>query len=56
MFTPVQAINTFNGEQVGAYAGDAGSHAVEHLAQLLHIGFAGRIVDGGFAFCRALQP
>ena len=36
-----------DGEQVAADACDVGSHAVEHVAELLDVGFAGGIIDGG---------
>ena len=42
--------DTFDGEQIGPYAGDVGSHGVEHAAELLDVGLAGCVVDGGDAF------
>ena len=45
----VQAVNAFNGEQVGGDAADACAHAVEHAAQLLDVRLAGSVVDGGGA-------
>ena len=43
----VEAVDAFDGEQVRGDAADAGTHAVEHAAELLHVGLAGSIVDGG---------
>ena len=45
----VQGGDTLDGEQVRADAGDAGSHPREHEAELLDVGLAGRVVDGGGA-------
>ena len=46
---PVQGWNALDGEEVGGNAGDAGPHGVEELAELLNVGLAGSIVDGGNA-------
>ena len=48
----MQAFHTFDCEQVGAYARNAGTHAAKHLAKLLDIWFAGCIIDSGCALCR----
>ena len=45
----VQAVCAHDGEQVGGDAAYLGSHAVEHVAELLDIGLAGGVVDGGGA-------
>src|SRR5690606_6683821 len=45
-----QAVYALDGEQVGADARDLGAHAVEHLAELLQVGLAGRVVDRGGSF------
>ena len=45
----VQGFHAVNPEEVGTHAVDEGAHAVEHLAQLLEVRFAGGVVDGGGA-------
>ena len=45
----MQFLDTVDGEEVAAYALDVGAHRVQHLAELLQIGLAGRVVDGGVA-------
>ena len=46
VFCAVEGCDALDGEQVRADAGDAGSHAAEHAAELLDVGFAGCVVDG----------
>ena len=43
----MQRADANDGEQVAADACDVGSHAVKHVAELLDVGFAGCIIDGG---------
>jgi hypothetical protein len=50
MFSTAEFFYTFYDDQVGPDAADPGTHAVEHEAKLLEIGFAGGVVDGGGAF------
>ena len=50
MLAAFQRIHPIDGNEVGAYARDAGAHPVQHLAKLLDVGFAGGVVDGGAAF------
>ena len=45
----VKSLHTLDGEEVGGDAADAGTHVVEQVAQLLDVGLAGSIVDGGGA-------
>ena len=49
VFGAVELPHALYGEQVRGYARDTGAHAVEHAAELLHVGFAGGVVDGGDA-------
>ena len=49
MVSSVQMVGSDDGQQVAADAADVGTHAVEQVAELLDIGFAGRIVDGGLS-------
>ena len=51
VLSAVEPFHSLDGEEVGRDAGDFRSHAVEHLAQLLDVRFAGRVVDGGGAWC-----
>ena len=44
-----QRIDALDGQQVRGDSGDPGAHAVEHSAELLYVGFAGGVVDGGGA-------
>ena len=46
---PTERLDALDGEQVRAYALNLGAHAVQHVAQLLHVRFAGSIIDGGNA-------
>ncbi len=46
----VQLVHSFDSQQVGGDAADFSSHPVEQSAELLHVGFAGGVVDGGRAF------
>ena len=46
----MQFLHAFNHQKVGTNACDLGTHAVQHLAELLQVGFAGGIVNGGDAF------
>ena len=48
----MQTVNTLDGEQVRGDTADAGTHAVQHLTELLQIRLAGCIVDGGSTFCK----
>ena len=45
----VQCGDALDGQQVGADAGNPGAHGVEHPAELLDVGLAGGVVDGGGA-------
>ena len=45
----VEFLHAVDPEEVGAHAVDECTHPVEHLAQLLQIGLAGGVVDGGRA-------
>ena len=45
----MQGGDSLDGEEVGADARDLGAHLVEHLAELLDVGLAGGVVDGGGA-------
>ncbi len=45
-----QTLYAVDAEEVGAYAVDEGAHAVEHLAELLEVRFAGSIVYCGSTF------
>ena len=47
----MEALHTVDAEQVGANPVYEGAHTVEHLAQLLQVGFAGGVVNGGGALC-----
>ena len=47
MVGAVQLLDSMDGEQVAAYAFDVGAHSVEQAAELLHVWFAGGVVDGG---------
>ena len=47
MFGSMQTFHTHDGEEVAGYAADACSHRIEQMAELLDIGFAGCIIDGG---------
>ena len=49
MVGAVEFADAFDGEEVGADALNAGTHAHEHTAELLEVGFAGGVVDGGGA-------
>ena len=51
MIGAVKTFNAFDGEQVRTDAFYPGAHPAEHPAELLDIGFAGGIVDGGSTFC-----
>lgn len=44
--------HAFDGEEVGGDAADFRSHAVEHFAELLYVGLAGGVVDGGCSVCQ----
>ena len=46
----VQLLDTIDSQQVTTDAADICSHAVEHVAELLYIRFAGCIIDGCSAF------
>ena len=50
VFGSAQVFNAFDLEQVASDALDLGAHAVQHFAELLDIGLAGGIVNGGGAF------
>ena len=50
MLRASERIDALDGQQVRRYARNARSHAVEHLAQLLQVGFAGGVVDRRRAF------
>ena len=52
MLCAVQFFHALDGEQIGSDAADLCSHPVEHTAELLQVGFAGGIVNGGSAFCQ----
>jgi len=41
--------DALDGEQVGTDAGNLGAHCVEHSAELLNVGFASGVIDGGDA-------
>ena len=43
----VEGFHPFDVEEVGSHACNLCTHAVEHVAKLLQIRFAGCIVDGG---------
>ena len=43
--------HTLDGQQIRADATNLGTHAVEHVTQLLDIGFAGSVIDSGHALC-----
>ena len=49
MLGAMQVLNADNGQQVRGNAADAGAHVVQQVAELLDVGFAGRVVDGGGA-------
>ena len=49
VFAAVQLLHAADGEQVAPHAADAGAHAVEHLAELVDVRFAGGVHDGGGA-------
>ena len=40
----------FDVEEIGTYASNLCTHAVEHVAKLLQVRFAGSIVNRGFSF------
>ena len=46
----MQTVNTLDGEQVRCNTADAGTHTVQHLTELLQIGFTSCIVNGGGTF------
>ena len=48
----VQGAYALNGEQVAAYARNLCAHGIEQTTELLYIGFAGSIVDGGLPLCQ----
>ena len=50
MLGSVQLVDAGDRQQVRGDAGDVGSHAVQQVTELLQIGFAGSVVDGGGAF------
>ena len=50
MLGTMEFAHTLDGEEVGADAFDVGTHARKHAAELLQVGFAGSVVDGGGAF------
>ncbi len=50
MLRTVQFIHTLNRQQIGGNAVYLGTHTVQHLAELLQIGFASSIVNGGSTF------
>ena len=50
MLGAVQFVHSLDGEQVGGDALYLGTHPVQHPAQLLHVGLAGGVVDGGLSF------
>ena len=52
VYCAVEAFYTLDGQQIGCYARDAGSHPVEHLAELLEIRLAGSIINSGGALCQ----
>ena len=43
----MKGAHTLDGQEVGGDAADLGTHLVEQQTELLEIGFAGGIVDGG---------
>ena len=49
MVGAVQFGHALDGEQVGTDARNLGTHRIEHLAELLDVGLAGGVVDGGGA-------
>ena len=50
MLSTVQTLYTDNGQQVGTYTGNIGSHLVQQMAELLDIRFTGGVVDRRRAF------
>ena len=50
MLGSVQLVYSFDSQEVGGDAFYLSSHPVQHSAKLLHVGFAGGVVDGGLAF------
>ena len=50
MRSAAKYLYTFDVEEVGAHSSNLCAHAVEHVAELLQIRFAGSIVNGGLAF------
>ena len=50
MFCAMKLFDTIDGQQVRTYSADVGTHAVEHVAQLLDIGFARSIINRGGTF------
>ena len=45
MLHTMQALHTYDSEEVAAYSTDARSHLVEHVAKLLDIRFTSCIID-----------
>ena len=50
MRSATKCFHPFDVEEIGSHACNLCTHAVEHVAKLLQVGFAGGIVDGGLAF------
>ena len=47
MFGSMQTLHAHDGEEIAGDTADACSHRIEQMAELLDIGFAGCIIDGG---------
>ena len=50
MLGTMQRPDALNGQQVRTDTADPGTHLAQHVTQLLDIGFAGGIIDGGGTF------
>ena len=50
VFGTMQLLYTFDGEKVGSDTADLCPHTVQQMTELLDIGFAGSVINGGGAF------
>ena len=50
MLCAVQLLYPLDGEEIGGYATDLCTHVVQQMTELLDIGLAGGVIDGGGAF------
>ena len=50
VFCSMQLIHTYDSQQIRSNAAYAGAHFVQQVTELLQVGFAGSVVDGGSAF------